>query len=64
MTSITASGVFSDERAAAHTYDNVTSGLAATQVQAAIDEIAAVSIANPQFIVGENISIGDAMQVE
>lgn len=39
LISVTASGVFSDERAVAHTYDNTTSGLVATEVQSAIDEL-------------------------
>lgn len=37
--SILADGLFYDERATATTYDNTTSGLVATEVQAAIDEI-------------------------
>ena len=42
LLSVSGAGTFADERAIAHTYDPTASGLTATNVQAAIDEVEAL----------------------
>lgn len=44
LLSVSGAGTFADERAIAHTYDPTASGLTATNVQAAIDEVEAETL--------------------
>jgi hypothetical protein len=57
-------GIFADEDAAAHVYDNTVSGLVATNVQSAIDELAASAVftaSNGLTLFGTDVRLGGAL---
>jgi hypothetical protein len=62
LMTITANGLFADNRATASVYDNTTSGLTATTTQAAIDEVASVTYTNGLTKTGSDVELGGTLE--
>lgn len=64
---VTSTGLLADKRASAHSYDGTVSGLTATNVQVAIDQVKALigsgNNNSVTLIAGENIPQGNAVYV-